>query len=155
MSIVATLIDKARQRGNIASDSALATLFGVQRQAVSKWRNGDAYPDEDHIAEMAVMAGDDPAQWLVAIRAVRSEGTAGKYWAALAKRLAATAMTLALGVSFALPARAQDAVAALDGSHSIHYAKFNVGSLGERTRPATPRVSPGSAGVARIALAGK
>ncbi|MGE4339084.1 MAG: helix-turn-helix domain-containing protein [Pigmentiphaga sp.] len=89
MSIVATLIDKARQRAGIASDSALAAQFGVHRQAVSKWRNGDAYPDEEHIAEMALMAGDDPVQWLVAIKAVRAEGKAGKAWAALAKRLAA------------------------------------------------------------------
>lgn len=96
MSIVATLIDKARQRAGIASDSALAAQFGVHRQAVSKWRNGDAYPDEEHIAEMALMAGDDPVQWLVAIKAVRAEGKAGKAWASLAKRLAA--MTAGIGV---------------------------------------------------------
>lgn len=96
MSIVATLIDKARQRAGIASDSALAAQFGVHRQAVSKWRNGDAYPDEEHIAEMALMAGDDPVQWLVAIKAVRADGKAGKAWAALAKRLAT--LTAGIGV---------------------------------------------------------
>jgi len=96
MSIVATLIDKARQRAGIASDSALAAQFGVHRQAVSKWRNGDAYPDEEHVAEMALMAGDDPIQWLVAIKAVRADGKAGKAWASLAKRLAA--MTAGIGV---------------------------------------------------------
>lgn len=95
MSIVATLIDKARQRAGIASDSALAAQFGVHRQAVSKWRNGDAYPDEEHVAEMALMAGDDPIQWLVAIKAVRADGKAGKAWASLAKRLAA--MTAGVG----------------------------------------------------------
>lgn len=109
MSIVATLIDKARQRAGIASDSALAALFGVHRQAVSKWRNGDAYPDEEHIAEMAIMAGDDPVQWLVAVKAIRADGKAGKAWAALARRLAAVAMTLAIGVGLASPARAQAA----------------------------------------------
>jgi len=109
MSIVATLIDKARQRAGIASDSALAAQFGVHRQAVSKWRNGDAYPDEEHIAEMAIMAGDDPVQWLVAIKAVRADGKAGKAWASLAKRLAAVAMTLAVGVGLASPAHVQAA----------------------------------------------
>lgn len=104
MSIVSTLIDKARQRAGIASDSALAAQFGVHRQAVSKWRNGDAYPDEEHIAEMAVMAGDDPVQWLVAIKAIRAEGKAGKAWAALAKRLATAAMVVLLAVGFTLPA---------------------------------------------------
>lgn len=109
MSIVSTLIDKARQRAGIASDSALATQFGVHRQAVSKWRNGDAYPDEEHIAEMAIMAGDDPVQWLVAIKAVRADGKAGKAWAALAQRLAITAMALCLAVGFSLPPKAHAA----------------------------------------------
>lgn len=110
MSIVSTLIDKARQRAGITSDSALAAQFGVHRQAVSKWRNGDAYPDEEHIAEMAVMAGDDPVQWLVAVKAVRADGKAGKAWASLARRLAAVGMTLALGVGLASPGDAQAAV---------------------------------------------
>ena len=109
MSIVATLIDKARQRAGIASDSALAAQFGVHRQAVSKWRNGDAYPDEEHIAEMAIMAGDDPVQWLVAVKAVRADGKAGKAWAALAKRMAAVAMTLVVWVGLASPAHVQAA----------------------------------------------
>lgn len=116
MSIVATLIDKARQRAGIASDSALAAQFGVHRQAVSKWRNGDAYPDEEHIAEMAIMAGDDPVQWLVAIKAVRADGKAGKAWAALAKRLAAVAMTLAVGVGLASPAHVQAAEKGMQAS---------------------------------------
>lgn len=110
MSIVSTLIDKARQRAGITSDSALAAQFGVHRQAVSKWRNGDAYPDEEHIAEMAVMAGDDPVQWLVAVKAVRADGKAGKAWASLARRLATVGMTLALGVGIASPRDAQAAV---------------------------------------------
>lgn len=110
MSIVSTLIDKARQRAGITSDSALAAQFGVHRQAVSKWRNGDAYPDEEHIAEMAVMAGDDPVQWLVAVKAVRADGKAGKAWASLARRLAAVGMSLALGVGLASPRDVQAAV---------------------------------------------
>lgn len=110
MSIVSTLIDKARQRGGITSDSALAAQFGVHRQAVSKWRNGDAYPDEEHIAEMAVMAGDDPVQWLVAVKAVRADGKAGKAWASLARRLAAVGMALALGVGLASPSDVQASV---------------------------------------------
>lgn len=135
MSIVSTLIDKARQRAGIASDSALAAQFGVHRQAVSKWRNGDAYPDEEHIAEMAVMAGDDPVQWLVAIKAIRAEGKAGKAWAALAKRLATAAMVVLLAVGFTLPHRAQAAVTGLD--------KATVYTLCEMLYPARSFVCPG------------
>lgn len=129
MSIVSTLIDKARQRAGITSDSALAAQFGVHRQAVSKWRNGDAYPDEEHIAEMAVMAGDDPVQWLVAVKAVRADGKAGKAWASLARRLATVGMALALGVGLASPRDAQAAMDGADAAPSIHYAKWVMGRL--------------------------
>lgn len=132
MAIVATLLDKAKHGKSLTSDSALATAIGTNRQVVSQWRNGDSYPSEDNIAALALMAGDDPTQWLVAIKAVRSEGSAGKYWAALAKRLAATTMTLALGVLFALPARAQDAVAAFQAPAEV-YIMRNVISA-RRTR---------------------
>ncbi len=130
MSIVATLIDKARQRAGIASDSALAAQFGVHRQAVSKWRNGDAYPDEEHIAEMALMAGDDPVQWLVAIKAVRAEGKAGKAWAALAKRLAAVTTgigVIALAYFHGVDRMVIEALAPLAiTGHGIHYAKCRI-----------------------------
>ncbi|WP_425605421.1 helix-turn-helix domain-containing protein [Pseudoxanthomonas putridarboris] len=128
MSIVGTLIDKARARSGIASDSALAAHFGVHRQAVSKWRTGDAYPDEENIAHMATMAGDDPAEWLVAIKAVRSDGAAGKAWAALAKRMAATAALLAVMVFPALQTPAQAATDATETAQSRHYAKLLPGA---------------------------
>ncbi|CAM4115769.1 hypothetical protein CR156_08710 [Stenotrophomonas lactitubi] len=146
MSIVSTLIDKARQRAGIASDSALATQFGVHRQAVSKWRNGDAYPDEEHIAEMAIMAGDDPVQWLVAIKAVRADGKAGKAWAALAQRLAITAMALCLAVGFSLPHKAQAAMpAGFDVAPSIHYAQYCIGLLQPSSAPLGNGSGSGSA----------
>lgn len=129
MSIVSTLIDKARQRAGITSDSALAAQFGVHRQAVSKWRNGDAYPDEEHIAEMAVMAGDDPVQWLVAVKAVRADGKAGKAWASLARRLATVGMTLALGVGIASPRDAQAAVGH-SASDSVYIMRNDVWHTG-------------------------
>lgn len=126
MSIVSTLIDKARQRAGITSDSALAAQFGVHRQAVSKWRNGDAYPDEEHIAEMAIMAGDDPVQWLVAIKAIRAEGKAGKAWAALARKLAMTAMALMLAVGFSLPRDAQAAAPGYEKPHAVYIMRKSI-----------------------------
>ena len=108
MAVVAALMDKARARRGITSDNALGIALGRSRQVVSQWRAGDAYPDEELIVALAEMAGDDAAEWLVAVKAVRGEGKAGKVWAALAKRLAATAAMLlcAIGFSGALPGKA-------------------------------------------------
>ncbi|WP_427926568.1 DUF3693 domain-containing protein [Xanthomonas hortorum] len=46
------------------------------------------------------------------------------------KRLAATAMTLAIGVSLALPVRAEAVLQGFGASPSIHYAKSTLGQLG-------------------------
>ncbi|WP_425520931.1 DUF3693 domain-containing protein [Xanthomonas hortorum] len=42
------------------------------------------------------------------------------------KRLAATAMTLAIGVSLALPVRAEAVTQGFEASPTIHYAKWSV-----------------------------
>lgn len=110
MSIVATLLDKARTGRGFTSDNALASALGQHRQTISQWRHGESYPSEENIVALAEMAKDDPLQWLVAIKAVRAEGKAGKVWAALARRLATAAMTLALGVGLASPRDAQAAM---------------------------------------------
>ena len=122
MAIVATLLDKARARRGIPTDMALAERLGRSRAVVSEWRAGKSYPDEDLIVALAQLAGDEPGQWLIAIKAVRTEGAAGKVWADLAKRLGASVAVL---VAAALPFGAQ----AKAGSHfainpdTAHYVK--------------------------------
>lgn len=106
MSIVATLLDKARTRRGIPTDMALAERLGRSRAVVSEWRAGKSYPDEDLIVALAELAGDDPGEWLLAIKAVRTDGKAGKIWAALAKRLGTAAAVVMLGVMLALPLHA-------------------------------------------------
>ncbi|MBD9368365.1 hypothetical protein [Xanthomonas sp. XNM01] len=110
MSIVATLLDKARTRRGVPTDMALAERLGRSRAVVSEWRAGKSYPDEDLICALAEMAGDDPGEWLLAIKAVRTDGRAGKVWAALAQRLGtATAVLLcAIGIGFATPAKSSE-----------------------------------------------
>lgn len=130
MSIVGTLIDKARARSGITSDNQLAAHFGVNRQAVSKWRTGDAYPDEENIVHMAQMAGDDPVEWLVAVKAIRSEGSAGKAWASLAKRIGAVTALVLCAIGFSLPVagnahatRNADPMASGDVQGNAYYVK--------------------------------
>jgi transcriptional regulator with XRE-family HTH domain len=120
MSIVATLLDKARARRGIPTDMALAERLGRSRAVVSEWRAGKSYPDEDLIVALAELAGDDAGEWLLAIKAIRTDGKAGKVWAALAKRLAATAAMLlcAVGFSGAMPGKAHAASVSADSSLS-------------------------------------
>ena len=107
MAIVATLLDKARTRRGIPTDMALAERLGRSRAVVSEWRAGKSYPDEDLIVTLAQLAGDDPGEWLLAVKAVRTDGAAGKIWAQLAKRLGAAA-TVLLMAALPLSAKAEN-----------------------------------------------
>jgi hypothetical protein len=117
-------MDKARTRRGIPTDMALAERLGRSRAIVSEWRAGTRYPDEDLIVALAEMAGDDPAEWLVAVKAVRGDGKAGKVWAALAKRLGATAALVlcAIGFSGAMPGKSYAASVSQTSATSMHGA---------------------------------
>lgn len=108
MSAIAELLDLAKKAKHIDTDNAFAVSLNWRRQIVSQWRNGESYPSEENIAFLAGLAHEDPATWLVRIKAERSEGAAGKAWAALAKRLgAAAALVFLVGGLAPSPAAAQ------------------------------------------------
>ena len=118
MSQIVTLLDKVKKARSLASDNAFALDFGVKRQVVSQWRNGETYPSEDHIARLAELAGEDPVRWLVAVKAERTEGPAGKAWERLARQLGAAASVAFAFVSLMLVAL--PASAAAHGAAATH-----------------------------------
>lgn len=87
MGVLATLLDRARKGENLRSDNALALRTGLSRQAISKWRTEDGYPEEEHIALLAKMAGDLPIDWLHAVRAERATGAAREAWIAESRKV--------------------------------------------------------------------
>jgi len=104
MSAIADLIDRAKKARAIPSDNAFAVAMGWRRQVISQWRSGDSYPSEDHIAQLAELAHDDPVKWLVAVKAERTDGPAGKAWARLARQLGAAAAVAAVAlIAYAMP----------------------------------------------------
>jgi transcriptional regulator with XRE-family HTH domain len=119
MTQISALLDKAKKARSIPSDNAFALDFGVKRQVVSQWRNGDTYPSEDHIARLAEMAGDDPVKWLVVIKAERTEGLAGKAWARLARQLGAAAAIALLASAVALPMPARALVTRYEAAKNV------------------------------------
>lgn len=129
MAVLDALIDRARDKAKLPSDNALAIHLGLARQTVSQWRREGKYPDEEVIVRLAEMAHEDPGQWLVAIKAVRADGKAGKVWAALAKRLGAAAAVVMLGVMLALPLHADASQPGFEQGRSMHYAKLRAGAI--------------------------
>jgi transcriptional regulator with XRE-family HTH domain len=127
MSVLQALMDRAKEAQHLTTDTALAERLGRSRQVVSQWRKEDAYPDEELIAQMATMAGEDPAQWLVAIKAVRSDGAAGRAWTALARKLAASAAMLLCAIGMTLPGTAKADIPSSQGINpegNAYYVKM-------------------------------
>ena len=91
MSATIKLLDKYRKTCLTPSDNAIAVSLGLSRTAVSRWVNGAAHPDAEHIEKMAQAIGEEPGPWLVAIQAERTHGDKNKKaWLRLAATLGTT-----------------------------------------------------------------
>ncbi len=113
--------EKTRVAAGVDSFSKLAPKLGISDGAISHYRTGKRVPQVWVVAECLKMQGH-PQPEKAAIQIMKSEAQTSPertFW----KRLAASAMALALGVGFALPRDAQAAAQGFDAAPSIHYAK--------------------------------
>lgn len=125
MTSVNKLLAKARECCSASSDAAFAERIGVTRQLVSQWRKGATPIPDERIAQLARLCKDDPAQWLVAVRAEQSHGEAAKAWASLARRLGAAAAVACAAVALPYLTPHADSIAAtLMAAPMMHYANF-------------------------------
>lgn len=124
MKTVSDLIDAARKALNVSSDAEFARQLGVSRGTIANWKSGYSLPDTVMCATFAGLTGLPLAQVLGIVGEARAVSREEK---AVWRKLAATAMVLALGVGLASPRDAQAAVAGFDAAPSIHYAKWWMG----------------------------
>ncbi|MCC4615618.1 DUF3693 domain-containing protein [Xanthomonas campestris pv. asclepiadis] len=99
--------EKTRLAAGVESFAKLAPKLGISDGAISHYRTGKRVPQVWVVAECLKLQGH-PQPEKAAIQIMKSEAQTSperSFW----KRLAATAMTLALGVSLALPVRAEAA----------------------------------------------
>jgi transcriptional regulator with XRE-family HTH domain len=101
------ILNRAVEASGAASDSDLSRKLGVSRQAVSNWRGGKKFPDTVTCATIAGITGIPLAQVLGVVGEARAISREEK---AVWRKLAATAMALALGVGFASTRDVQAAV---------------------------------------------
>ncbi len=93
--------EKTRVAAGVDSFSKLAPKLGISDGAISHYRTGKRVPQVWVVAECLKMQGH-PQPEKAAIQIMKSEAQTSPertFW----KRLAASAMALALGVGFALP----------------------------------------------------
>lgn len=114
MSHVALLLDKAKEAISAGKDVEIARRLAVSGPTVAQWRAGVVWPSEEHIAELATLANENPAAWVLAIAATRRSGRIREYYTAAAKAQGwAAALVLSL-TSWYAPATA--AVSAFDNN---------------------------------------
>ncbi|WP_354277363.1 DUF3693 domain-containing protein [Stenotrophomonas rhizophila] len=101
------ILNRAVEASGATSDSDLSRKLGVSRQAVSNWRGGKKFPDTVTCATIAGITGIPLAQVLGIVGEARAISREEK---AVWRRLAATAMALAIGVGFTLPRDVQASV---------------------------------------------
>ncbi|WP_157768125.1 DUF3693 domain-containing protein [Xanthomonas citri] len=109
MSTIDALLDAAMKAVHAKNDTELAKALGIKPAAVSNYRRGVSLPNAVVCATLAGLTGEPLAKVLGVVGEARAISSDEK---AVWRRLAATAMTLALGMSLALPVRAEAAVKA-------------------------------------------
>lgn len=117
----ADFFEKTRVAAGVESFSKLAPRIGVTDGAISHYRVGRSLPQVWVVADCLRIQGH-PSPEKAAVEIMRAEArtsTERTFW----KRLAASAMALALGVGFALPRDAQAAVTGFDAAPTLYYAK--------------------------------
>lgn len=103
---VNSLLDHAKESCGVSYDKDLAPRLGVRPSAISNYRKGVSHPDAVVCATLAGLTGVPLAVVLGVIGEARAISREEK---AVWRRLAATALALALGVGFASPRDVQAA----------------------------------------------
>ncbi|MCC3256114.1 DUF3693 domain-containing protein [Xanthomonas campestris] len=106
------------------NDTELAKALGIKPAAVSNYRRGVSLPNAVVCATLAGLTGEPLAKVLGVVGEARAISSDEK---AVWRKLAATALTLAIGVSLALPVRAEAVTQGFEASPTIHYAKWRIG----------------------------
>lgn len=70
------LVQKAVEKSGATSDYQLAKQIGVPKQYVSRWRANTTWPDNDHTALLAEVAGLDVWETICALEYERHEDEA-------------------------------------------------------------------------------
>ncbi|MCM5526685.1 DUF3693 domain-containing protein [Xanthomonas hortorum] len=123
--------EQTRVAAGVESFAKLAPKLGISDGAISHYRTGKRVPQVWVVAECLKLQGH-PQPEKAAIQIMKSEAQTSPertFW----KRLAATAMTLAIGVSLALPVRAEAVVKAFQATPD--YTLCELGCVDAPVRP--------------------
>ena len=121
-------LDALKAKTGAASDYALAPKLGCTRAAISNYRNGRSYFDDETCLRAASILEIEPFIVLAAVHAERAKTEPEKAaWKSMFERLGGMAAAVVLGISMQSPTPSQ-AAPVLDSSasnfpNSVYYVK--------------------------------
>lgn len=126
MSTIDALLDAAKAATGASNDSELAARLGVRPSSVSNYRKGVSLPNAVVCATLAGLTGEPLVKVIGIVGEARAISREEK---AVWRKLAGMAMALCLAVGFALPHKAQAAVAGFDNAHVVYIMRNAVSAL--------------------------
>lgn len=120
MKTTCDFLDAVKSKHGLASDYALASVLGITRSSVSKFRVGKDFLGDSTAIRVAQLLEMDPAKIIASVhfeRAKKDDERAA--WASILEKLGGVAAALVLGVGLiGLPCPAEAAVGA-----NVYYVK--------------------------------
>jgi len=116
--------ERTRVAAKVESYSKLAPLLGITDGAIGHYRMGRRVPQVWVVADaLRIQGHPEPEKQAIEImKRAALTSPERTFW----KRLAATAMALCLAVGFALPHKAQAAVAGFDNAHGVYIMRNRI-----------------------------
>lgn len=119
-------MDLAKKVSGAKSDRKLGEMLGLSPIAPGAWRTGRAYPSDEVMEKLAIMAGIDPSEALLDLNIWRTTGrTQATYAKIRAAIMAGATACYAIWICFSpAPARAENCN--LSEVVSVYYGKRNI-----------------------------
>lgn len=103
MFSIASLLERAKARGNIESDYRLAKILGITHAAISTYRVGKSLPGDKVIEQLCALSGDDAQLIFAQVQESKASSAEGKhFWSVMIQRLSGGASTAILSVLFSI-----------------------------------------------------
>lgn len=90
------LMDAAKAHSNIETDLALSKVLKTSHATLYYWRKGTSFPKPEHAANLAELAGLDPAQVVADLLEQTAQTPALKQVYARFQKLVAAALTMSV-----------------------------------------------------------
>lgn len=118
-------IDRAKTKNNIKSNGDLSKLLNLSRGAISQFTTGRAYPSDETMKELALLAHEDEELALMHLNLWRSPESVKETYAAILQKISRVTASIAIIAAAGLAFTASPALAKVSTASAefVYYGK--------------------------------